>query len=185
MNILHGIINPLAQLATGSTITGSKANDVSAGTAPATPASSTLDANSFITLLTTELQAQDPLNPLDPTQFVSQLTDLNSLQQLIQIRTDLDSLAGAVSGGSTTGGTGSGATGSVVGQTPASATSARSVSPSQSEFLNLASRMKVPNGTPSANSLSALQSVLGSSASAASSSAAALYSKLGSISQLF
>src|SRR5439155_22473714 len=58
-----------------------------------------LDGNSFITLLTAQLQAQDPLNPLDPNQMVSELTQMNTLQQIIQIREDLDGLLqGAQSG---------------------------------------------------------------------------------------
>jgi flagellar basal-body rod modification protein FlgD len=48
-----------------------------------------LGPNSFITLLTAQLKAQDPLNPMDPSQMVGQLTQINSLQQLIQIQTDL------------------------------------------------------------------------------------------------
>src|SRR5579862_7194420 len=48
-----------------------------------------LNPNSFITLLTAQLQAQDPLNPMDPSQMVDQLTQINSLQQLIQIQSDL------------------------------------------------------------------------------------------------
>ena len=51
--------------------------------------SNTLNPNSFITLLTAQLQAQDPLNPMDPSQMVDQLTEVNSLQQLIQIQSDL------------------------------------------------------------------------------------------------
>lgn len=59
--------------------------------------SSELNANSFITLLTAQLQAQDPFNPIDPTQMVNQLTQINSLQELIQIRTDLAKLLSAAS----------------------------------------------------------------------------------------
>jgi flagellar basal-body rod modification protein FlgD len=53
-----------------------------------------LGPNSFITLLTAQLQAQDPLNPMDPSQMVNQLTQINSLQQLIQIQTDLQQVLG-------------------------------------------------------------------------------------------
>jgi flagellar basal-body rod modification protein FlgD len=53
-----------------------------------------LNANSFITLLTAQLQAQDPLNPMDPSQMVDQLTQINSLQQLIQIQSDLQQVLG-------------------------------------------------------------------------------------------
>ena len=48
-----------------------------------------LGPDSFITLLTAQLKAQDPLNPMDASQMVNQLTQINSLQQLIQIQTDL------------------------------------------------------------------------------------------------
>ena len=56
-----------------------------------------LNANSFLTLLTTQLQAQDPLNPMDPSQMVDQLTEINSLQQLIQIQSDLQTMLGTSS----------------------------------------------------------------------------------------
>ena len=69
------------------------------GTA-STSAPNQLDANSFITLLSTELQSQDPLNPMDPTQMVDQLAQINSLQQLIQIQSDLQTLNAAVVPGS-------------------------------------------------------------------------------------
>jgi flagellar basal-body rod modification protein FlgD len=53
-----------------------------------------LNGNDFITLLTAQLQAQDPLNPMDPNQMVDELTSMNSLQQLIGIKQDLDSMLG-------------------------------------------------------------------------------------------
>lgn len=71
--------------------------------------SNELTANSFITLLTTQLQAQDPLNPLDPNQMVNELTTMNTLQQIMQIRQDMDALlAAAQANGGTTSGTGNG-----------------------------------------------------------------------------
>jgi flagellar basal-body rod modification protein FlgD len=64
-----------------------------------------LNANSFLTLLTTQLQAQDPLNPMDPSQMASELTHINSLQQLVQFQSDLQSVLGTSS--SSTAGQGS------------------------------------------------------------------------------
>jgi hypothetical protein len=64
----------------------------SSSTGKSSPPSSQLDANAFITLLSAQLQAQDPLNPLDPSQMVNELTAMNTLQQTIQIRQDLDAL---------------------------------------------------------------------------------------------
>jgi len=40
----------------------------------------------FLKLLVSQLQHQDPLNPTDSTQFVSQLTSYSQLEQLIGIR---------------------------------------------------------------------------------------------------
>jgi Flagellar hook capping protein - N-terminal region len=51
-----------------------------------------LGPDAFITLLTTQLQSQDPLNPMDPNQMVNELTSMNTLQQIMQIRQDMDSL---------------------------------------------------------------------------------------------
>jgi flagellar basal-body rod modification protein FlgD len=68
---------------------------------------SELGPNAFITLLTAQLQAQDPLNPMDPNQMVNELTSMNTLQETIQIRQDMDSLVASTSVAAPTGGTGS------------------------------------------------------------------------------
>jgi flagellar basal-body rod modification protein FlgD len=53
---------------------------------PATGAGSLGDSTTmFITLLTAELKAQDPISPLDPNQMVQQIVSLSQLDQLIQI----------------------------------------------------------------------------------------------------
>jgi flagellar basal-body rod modification protein FlgD len=75
--------------------------------------SNTLGPDSFITLLTAQLQAQDPLNPMDPSQMVDQLTEINSLQQLIQIQSDLQTALGLPQAST-------GTTGSTTPTTPAS-----------------------------------------------------------------
>jgi flagellar basal-body rod modification protein FlgD len=43
------------------------------------------DESKFLTLLVAQLQNQDPLNPADSNQFVSQLTAFSQLEQLISI----------------------------------------------------------------------------------------------------
>ena len=47
---------------------------------------------SFLQLLVAQLKNQDPLNPQDGTQFVSQLAQMSSLEQQLQMREDLDSI---------------------------------------------------------------------------------------------
>jgi flagellar basal-body rod modification protein FlgD len=73
---------------------------------PATATSSSTLANeqTFLKLLVAQLQNQDPTQPQDGTQFVAQLAQFSSLEQQIQMRQDLDTLAGAAST-SQTGGT--------------------------------------------------------------------------------
>jgi flagellar basal-body rod modification protein FlgD len=54
-----------------------------------TPAQSgvgqTLGATAFLSLLTTELQNQDPLNPMDSTQSVTQLAQFQALQSQVTL----------------------------------------------------------------------------------------------------
>jgi flagellar basal-body rod modification protein FlgD len=44
------------------------------------------DEQTFLKLLVSQLKNQNPLNPTDGTQFVSQLTSYSQLEQLIGIR---------------------------------------------------------------------------------------------------
>lgn len=52
-----------------------------------------LDRDAFLKLLTTQMQAQDPLNPMDNTQFVSQLSQFTSLERLESMSSSLNTLA--------------------------------------------------------------------------------------------
>ncbi len=72
---------------------------VSSTTAAATAASLTGSAQSmgkddFLKLLVAQLQHQDPLNPADPTEFTSQLSEFSSLEQLFSVNEQLGRLAG-------------------------------------------------------------------------------------------
>jgi flagellar basal-body rod modification protein FlgD len=50
------------------------------------------DFNTFLTLLTTQLQNQDPLSPMDTSQFTSQLVEFASVEQQINMNTNLQAL---------------------------------------------------------------------------------------------
>ena len=52
---------------------------------PGSQSMASLGGDSFMTLLVAQLKQQDPLTPQDPTQWVGQLVQFNSLQQLIDI----------------------------------------------------------------------------------------------------
>lgn len=57
--------------------------------APATPGGAP-NEQMFLQLLVAQLQNQDPTNPVDSTQYVSQLAQFSELEQLVAIRGDLD-----------------------------------------------------------------------------------------------
>ena len=62
-----------------------------------------LGQNAFLQLLVTQLQHQDPLQPQDDTQFLAQLAQFTSLEQLTNINTSLQqlvTLAGGTASGS-------------------------------------------------------------------------------------
>lgn len=49
--------------------------------------------NNFLELLTAQIRNQDPLEPLDSTQFVEQLATFSTLEQQVQSNTRLDTIA--------------------------------------------------------------------------------------------
>ena len=75
-----------------SSITNSVAQ--SNANAPTTVISPTnqLSYNDFLTLLMTELQHQDPTQPMDPTQMVTQLATVSNVGQAVQANKTLSAL---------------------------------------------------------------------------------------------
>ena len=50
------------------------------------------DMNTFLTLLTTQLKYQDPLDPMDTAEFTNQLVQYSSVEQAIQTNSKLETL---------------------------------------------------------------------------------------------
>lgn len=71
------------------------------------PASSVKDpltqTQTFLTLLVAQIKNQDPLNPADGTQFLTQLAQFTELEQVTGIRTDVGAITSALTQGSATG----------------------------------------------------------------------------------
>src|ERR1035438_10310130 len=59
--------------------------------------SATISANDFLTLLVTEMQNQDPTAATDPNEYINQLVNVNSLEQLISINQTLSTSLGSPS----------------------------------------------------------------------------------------
>ena len=74
-----------------SAITGANSSTSSSSTAENTTAA--VSKEEFLNLLVAQLQNQDPLNPQDPTEFTSQLTQYSMLEQQINTNTALDELS--------------------------------------------------------------------------------------------
>lgn len=129
----HPHTSPFQALPSGSSAFSGAGSSRSAATANASAAdtgssgsdsTATITANDFLQLLVTELENQDPTADTDPNEYVNQLVQVNSLEQLIQIN---QNTAGSSSSGSSSSGVSS-STGST-GLSPASPPSAASAMP--------------------------------------------------------
>lgn len=99
-SVANALAKPRAAATTGTSgSTGSSAS--SSGEA--------ISANDFLTLLVAEMKNQDPTQPTDPNQYITQMVDVNSLQQLIGINQGVSTLdtatgaSGGTSGNATSG----------------------------------------------------------------------------------
>jgi flagellar basal-body rod modification protein FlgD len=80
--------NPLAQYQTATT----NAKGVSTTSNEAALGKLSQDYTTFLKLLTTQLQNQDPTAPLDSAQFTQQLVQFSGVEQQIKVNQKLDSL---------------------------------------------------------------------------------------------
>ena len=50
----------------------------------------------FLQLLVAQIQNQDPLNPMDGAEYVSQLAEFSNLEQMIALGDDVETIRGAM-----------------------------------------------------------------------------------------
>jgi flagellar basal-body rod modification protein FlgD len=108
-------------LAPLDTTTGSSGTSGSGSSSGSDSGSATISANDFLELLVTEMQNQDPTDETDPNEYIDQLVDVNSLEQLIDINQTLSGAFGTPSS-SGTGDSTPAQTGSATPAGPASST---------------------------------------------------------------
>jgi len=94
-------VNPLS-ITTSIPMTGTTSPTGNTGSNPLQDTDSM-----FMQLLTAQLENQSPLDPVDPTQFTSQLVEFNMLDQLAQINQTLQNAFPASGTTSSTGSTNS------------------------------------------------------------------------------
>lgn len=56
---------------------------------------STMDKDSFMLLLVTQFKYQDPLNPMEDKEFIAQMAQFSSLEQMMNMNTSMESLTEA------------------------------------------------------------------------------------------
>lgn len=107
----NGTTNRMASIAASakggaSAATGAAPAEVAASAATSSTSSSgsgaAITANDFLTLLVTEMQNQDPTADTDPNEYINQLVQINSLEQLISINQNLSTVLGTASSSSST-----------------------------------------------------------------------------------
>ncbi len=81
--MINGITNNTTTIPTTSTASSTSSS------AGSTSTNNNMDQNSFMKLLIAQMQNQDPMSPMDGTQFAAQLAQFSSLQQLQNLNTSM------------------------------------------------------------------------------------------------
>ena len=85
-------VNSIVSLA----IAPSPAGSSSSATAASSATDGLATEQTFLQLLVAQIKNQDPTQPADAIQFVSQLAEFSDLEQNLQMRQDLDQIVAAI-----------------------------------------------------------------------------------------
>jgi len=98
-NIAENAVNAAASATTASSSTSSSSSSSSSAASPQ------ISESTFLQLLVAQLQNQDPMQPMDGMQFVTQLAQFSQLESTYGIQSDTDKLVAdaSASTSSTTG----------------------------------------------------------------------------------
>ena len=91
-------INPVGSTSTTATGATSSTSESSSSDSNSAISTTTIgeDFNTFLQLLTAQIQNQDPLAPMDSTQFVEQLATFSSLEQQVETNQTLENIASMI-----------------------------------------------------------------------------------------
>ncbi len=82
-----------------TTATATGGSRVQQATAASAGAKIDTDFNTFLSLLTAQLRNQDPLKPVDSTEFIAQLAQFSSVEQQVRGNKTLETIAATIAGG--------------------------------------------------------------------------------------
>lgn len=80
------------QVASTNTVNNSSSASNNSSTQTTSTSSATLGYDQFLQLLITEMQNQDPTEPMDSTETVSQLASFSAVEQAVKTNTTLSSI---------------------------------------------------------------------------------------------
>lgn len=86
-----------SSLATIASTSSSSPAGASNASGALTSATGNMGKEEFLSLLVAQLQNQDPLNPMEGTEFAAQLAQYSSLEQLMQINEGISALVASQS----------------------------------------------------------------------------------------
>lgn len=109
-------------------------------------ASVSITANDFLTLLVTEMKNQDPTASTDPNEYINQLINVNSLEQLIDINQNITTALGTSAN-------------SAAASSPAQTTAAADPFAQSSQSVAASSSARVPGNLSVPNASPAAQTV--------------------------
>jgi flagellar basal-body rod modification protein FlgD len=92
----------MSQITSTSSATSAASSNLASSTAALSGNSALANEDTFLKLLVAQLQNQDPLQPQDGTQFVSQLAQFSNLEQNLAMRSDMDAIKTQYVGSSST-----------------------------------------------------------------------------------
>jgi flagellar basal-body rod modification protein FlgD len=148
----HATTAAQALTGTGATPMASSTTDA-ASTSSTSSSSSTISANDFLTLLVTEMQNQDPTADTDPNEYINQLVNVNSLEQLIDINQNLSTALGTSSASSATGQAQTAQSTPAAVATPAVASSAGNLSTLSSAANRVPGNLSIPEALPASQTV--------------------------------
>jgi flagellar basal-body rod modification protein FlgD len=147
-----------AQTLTGKTATpmdgSTSGTSGTSGSSDSSTDSATISANDFLTLLVTEMQNQDPTADTDPNEYINQLVQVNSLEQLIDINQTLNTDLGSTPASSGSGATGY-AAGASTGSTAANPAAATGTVHAAAHKSSLLSALETVSASPAASAAQA------------------------------
>jgi flagellar basal-body rod modification protein FlgD len=82
-------VKPIASISTSNVWPNYSSSNTSGSTAKS---SSELGKDEFLKILVTQLQNQDPMQPMEDKEFISQMAQFSSLEQTMNVATQLEAL---------------------------------------------------------------------------------------------